>query len=226
MKSTIIEISNSEIGKRITKAREFAKLTKKDLAEKIQVSPSTIGRYEDGSIEKIKIPIIHSIASALNIDPMWLIGRSDTMTVNIKDRLKDLYEIFNLDPKEFANKIGVSKSTVYMYLRGERTPKKEIMEKIADYFNCDIDYLLGRSDIINKALDYDLSEEDIENMAGMHKKEILDIFINYFGSTAAKMTETCLRLDQTDQIKITGMAEMMLTDEKYTKDTPPSAQAT
>ncbi len=72
----------------------------------------------------------------------------------IKDRLNDLKETHGLSVKKFAEVIGVSPSTIYMYLRGERQPNKEIMENIADYFNVDIDYLYCRSDIANKALEY------------------------------------------------------------------------
>ena len=37
-----------------------------------------------------------------------------------------------------------------MYERGEREPGLESMETIADYFNVDLDYLMGRSDIPNR----------------------------------------------------------------------------
>ena len=50
-----------EIGERIKIARESKELNQKELAEKIQVHPATIKRYEDGFIQKIKMPIIQSI---------------------------------------------------------------------------------------------------------------------------------------------------------------------
>ena len=37
-----------------------------------------------------------------------------------------------------------------MYERGEREPGIETLEKFADFFNVDMDYLLGKSDVINK----------------------------------------------------------------------------
>lgn len=73
----IERISNEDIGKRITAAREKAGLTKKELAQKVQVAESTIGRYEKGYISKIKIPVLKSIADALNVNPLYLIGRVD-----------------------------------------------------------------------------------------------------------------------------------------------------
>ena len=66
-----------EIGQRIKLAREQKELNQKELADKIQVHPATIKRYEDGFIQKIKMPIIQSIAIALSVNPMWLIGKSE-----------------------------------------------------------------------------------------------------------------------------------------------------
>ena len=49
--------------------------------------------------------------------------------------------------KDFAKQIKVSKSSINMYERGEREPGLETLERIADYFNVDMDYLLGKSEI-------------------------------------------------------------------------------
>lgn len=48
--------------------------------------------------------------------------------------------------QELANKIGVSRSAVGMYENGDREPDFEALEVIADFFNVDMDYLMGRSD--------------------------------------------------------------------------------
>ena len=53
--------------------------------------------------------------------------------------------------KDFAKQIKISKSSVNMYERGEREPSFKTLELIADYFNVDMDYLLGKSDVINKS---------------------------------------------------------------------------
>ena len=38
-----------------------------------------------------------------------------------------------------------------MYERGEREPSFEVLETIADYFNVDLDYLLGKTDCENRS---------------------------------------------------------------------------
>lgn len=50
-----------------------------------------------------------------------------------------------MSQQELADALGISKSAVNMYERGERQPNFETLETIADFFNVDIDYLLGRT---------------------------------------------------------------------------------
>ncbi len=58
-------------------------------------------------------------------------------------RLKELRTKHGYTQPELAAKIGVSKSSVNMYERGEREPGFEVMEAIADTFNVNMDYLYG-----------------------------------------------------------------------------------
>ena len=59
---------------------------------------------------------------------------------------KRLRNSCGLTQAEMAEKIGISRSTIGMYETGAREPDFETLEKIADFFNVDIDYLLGRTD--------------------------------------------------------------------------------
>lgn len=65
-----------ELGKKIKQVRIESGMLQKDLAALIGVAPSTIQRYESGKIQDAKIPVIESIARALNVNPAWLIGKS------------------------------------------------------------------------------------------------------------------------------------------------------
>ena len=66
------------------------------------------------------------------------------------DRLRSLRTSKGLSQSDFSKQIGISKSSVNMYERGEREPNFKTLEHIADYFNVDMDYLLGKSDIVSK----------------------------------------------------------------------------
>lgn len=66
------------------------------------------------------------------------------------DRLKELRTERGMSMRDLAEICETSKSAIGMYEKGERRPKYETMEAIADTFNVDIDYLLGKSDIRNR----------------------------------------------------------------------------
>lgn len=59
--------------------------------------------------------------------------------------LKDLRKSFGLTQDELAKKLKLSRSTIGMYEKGAREPDFETLELIADFFNVDINYLLGRT---------------------------------------------------------------------------------
>lgn len=68
-------------------------------------------------------------------------------------RLRELRLSVDMSQNEFAKALGLSKSSVNMYERGEREPGIATLEAIADFFNVDMDYLLGKSDCRNRYLE-------------------------------------------------------------------------
>lgn len=71
--------------------------------------------------------------------------------VQFGDRLRTLRTGKGLSQMDFSKQIRISKSSVNMYERGEREPSFETLEAIADYFNVDMDYLLGKSDTVRQS---------------------------------------------------------------------------
>ena len=61
-------------------------------------------------------------------------------------RLKELRSKANLSQQELSKIIGISKSSINMYERGEREPGLETVGALADYFDVRTDYLLGKTD--------------------------------------------------------------------------------
>ncbi len=64
---------------------------------------------------------------------------------NFSNIFKALRQTSGYTQQEFADKIGISRSTIGMYETGAREPDFETLEIIADFFNVDTDYLLGRT---------------------------------------------------------------------------------
>ncbi len=67
-------LSNEEIGVRIHYTRIARSLTLGEIAAQVGVAESTIQRYEKGTISRLKLPVLESIASVLRVNPNWLIG--------------------------------------------------------------------------------------------------------------------------------------------------------
>ncbi len=61
-------------------------------------------------------------------------------------RLKELRIEKKMTQAELALIIGVNQTGVGKYERGELEPNLDTLKKFADYFECSIDYLVGRSD--------------------------------------------------------------------------------
>ncbi|MDC0760578.1 helix-turn-helix transcriptional regulator [Brevibacillus sp. AG] len=67
------------------------------------------------------------------------------------ERLKELRESRGLSQETLADTLGIPRSSITHYEKPdqgekERLPRRERLEKIADYFGVSVDYLLDRTD--------------------------------------------------------------------------------
>lgn len=87
---------------------------------------------------------------------------------SFSEMLKYLRSRESLSQSELADKLGVAKSTISMYEVGKREPDFETLEAIADLFNVDMNFLLGK----------DGSENDRYYLNDETAKAAQDIFEN------------------------------------------------
>lgn len=91
--------------------------------------------------------------------------------------LQNLRKNKGLSQTELAKKIGVAPSTIGMYETGKREPNYETLEIIADFFNVDMNYLLGKEP--EQTLDQKLEGVDfalwgvIQDLSDEAKEDIL-----------------------------------------------------
>ncbi|MCI9542495.1 MAG: helix-turn-helix transcriptional regulator [Lachnospiraceae bacterium] len=99
-------MTNIEIGNRIKYARELRNVTLDYVAQKVGVTKSTVQRYENGKINSIKIPVVESIAIALNVNPSWIVGKSNVMELPLQKvpEIIKYYEALNAMGKYEATK--------------------------------------------------------------------------------------------------------------------------
>lgn len=60
--------------------------------------------------------------------------------------IKNICNDRSITISKFLNDCGIRKSLIYDLEKRNYTPSVELMEVIANYFDCSIDYLLGRTD--------------------------------------------------------------------------------
>lgn len=62
------------------------------------------------------------------------------------DRIKNLREDNDLTQTQLAKQLNISQRAYSHYESGDRKIPLDILIGLADYFNCSIDFLLGRTD--------------------------------------------------------------------------------
>lgn len=90
-----------------------------------------------------------------------------------KDMLKYLRNREGLSQAELAQKIGLGTSTISMYEVGKREPDFETLETIADFFNVDMNFLLGKTGSENRISLTSRDERDIEKILDSTREQLL-----------------------------------------------------
>lgn len=62
----------------------------------------------------------------------------------LNEKLKEIRKQHNLTQQQIAEYLGVTQSTYAYYETGRNEPDLETLKKIADFYKCSTDYLLGR----------------------------------------------------------------------------------
>ncbi len=96
--------------------------------------------------------------------------------MEFKDRLKSLRTERNLTINNIAEITGVSKVSAWQWENGFNFPKESTLEKIADYFDVSLDYLMGRTDIKKPATDnFQFAFSDYDKLTDDQKEIIKNL---------------------------------------------------
>ena len=68
------------------------------------------------------------------------------MKIIVAERIKELMQENNLNQVQLAEKSGVKQSTISAWLLKKKEPSIRSLWLLADFFDVDIDYLVGRKD--------------------------------------------------------------------------------
>ena len=95
----------------------------------------------------------------------------DFDSVKFSYRLNCLLEENNMSQTDLSKKIEISNVTICRYLTGDRTPRIDVITRIATFFNVSIDYLLGRSE--SKDITY--SSDNFDFDVNMYIKKLFNL---------------------------------------------------
>lgn len=103
-------------------------------------------------------------------------------------RLKELREDRQLNMRQAAKALGIPYTTYISYEKGEREPNSEMLINLAEFFNCSIDYLVGRSDQIIDDKTWDEHAKKFEDEVNAGFESDLNLLRQLFPNSTAEDT--------------------------------------
>lgn len=110
--------------------RQRKQMTTRQLAEKLDIVPSTIVMYENGK-HPIPYDVAIKLADVLEIEASLLYDDfSRFLSVPYTEALKSVRTALRLSQKAFAERIGIVPSYYYKIEKGNRRPSRKVYQKI------------------------------------------------------------------------------------------------
>ena len=129
---------------RLKELRQKNSLTLEKMGEKVGIAKNTLSRYESGKREP-KLEVWQKLADFFDVSVPYLQG----FETQIPNRLRELRRSHGLTLKDTVEKVKeqealiITADALAKYERGDREPKLEILQKLADFFKVPVTYLQG-----------------------------------------------------------------------------------
>ena len=91
-------------------------------------------------------------------------------TVSFAEKLSELLAENGLNRKQFAEKCGIPYPTVVGWTNLNRLPDYSALGKLADFFDCSVDYLMSRQDDVGNITVVNNLANDEERLLTTYKK--------------------------------------------------------
>lgn len=142
-----------------------------------------------------------------------------------------MYEIFEellkkhgVTAYRVAKETGITTATFTSWKQGKYTPKQDKLQKIADYFDVTVDYLMGisKEDSVDEKPYYALTEKDKRDIAEDLERMLADLESNdalaFRGDKMSEETRNLLRISLENSMRIAAeTAKKKFTPKKYRK---------
>lgn len=167
------------IGEIIKKRRKELNLSLKDIAKKLNISESSISRYENEEIKNMGIDKLIPLSEILQVDIKELLNdinfsrkkkKATLKEIEISNKLKTLRSENNLSLKKVADFLNITSSTVLKYENADITniPIDNI-NKLAEIYKVNPSYILGLDDYDKNEIH--LSKEEKELILNLRKEK-------------------------------------------------------
>lgn len=129
---------------RIKELRQKNSLTLEKMGEKVGIAKNTLSRYESGKREP-KLEVWQKLADFFDVSVPYLQG----FETQVPNRLRELRRSHGLTLKDTVEKVKeqealiITADALAKYERGDREPKLEILQKLADFFKVSVPYIQG-----------------------------------------------------------------------------------
>lgn len=143
---------------RIKFRRKEIGISAEEVAEKLNVSPATIYRYEKNDIKKFPTDILKPLAEVLCTTPEYLLGWTENISDNnsalpivnnvekvatFSDRLNEALEARGVKAADLSRSLDIDEGTISNYRKGKYEPKQIRMQAISSYLNVSALWLMG-----------------------------------------------------------------------------------
>lgn len=117
---------------------------------------------------------------------------NDNTIINNLDNLRKLRESKKMTQLTLGTQLGVTQELISRYEIGDSFPQPQMLIKIAEYFNCSVDYLLGLTDIptplkhLNSTNIKDAEIINKYNSLSKEDKKYFDRFLSFLLDNSSK----------------------------------------
>ena len=129
---------------RLKELRQKNNLTLKELGSKIGIPNNSLSQYENGR-RQAKLEVWQKLADFFDVSVPYLQG----FETQVPNRLRELRRSHGLTLKDTVEKVKeqealiITADALAKYERGDREPKLEILQKLADFFKVPVPYVQG-----------------------------------------------------------------------------------
>ena len=129
---------------RLKELRQKNNLTLKELGSKIGIPNNSLSQYENGR-RQAKLEVWQKLADFFDVSVPYLQG----FETQVPNRLRELRRSHGLTLKDTVEKVKeqealiITADALAKYERGDREPKLEILQKLADFFDVSVPYIQG-----------------------------------------------------------------------------------